>query len=74
MSVHMVSVDHYILRAPGRLYHIKGKSDPSDMYSRGCVLIEHVSGYMSINHQVAINSTETFKEKSPLRGGIKARE
>ena len=24
---HMVSADHYILRAPGRLYHTKGKSD-----------------------------------------------
>ena len=27
----MLSVDHYISRAPGRLYHTKGKSYPSDM-------------------------------------------
>ena len=27
----MVSADHYISRAPGRLYHTKGKSDQSDM-------------------------------------------
>ena len=33
------------------------------MYSGGCVLIEHASGYMSIKHQVDINATETFKEK-----------
>ena len=32
---HMVSVDHYISRAPGRLYHTKGKSDQSDMFSGG---------------------------------------
>ena len=59
----MVSVDHYISRAPGRLYHTKGKSDQSDIFSGGCVLIEHASSYMSIKHQVAINATETVKEK-----------
>ena len=63
LPVQMVSTDNYILRAPGRLYHTKGKSDPSDMYSVGCVLIDHASGYMSIKHQVAINATETFKAK-----------
>ena len=29
----MVSAEHYILRDPGRLYHTKGKSDPSEMFS-----------------------------------------
>ena len=33
------------------------------MYSGGCVLIDHTSGYMSIKHQVAINDTETSKAK-----------
>ena len=33
------------------------------MFSGGCVFIEHVSGYVSIKHQVAINTTETVKEK-----------
>ena len=55
--------DHYISRAPGRLYHTKGKSDQSDMFSGGCVFIDHASGYVSIKHQVAINATETVKEK-----------
>ena len=54
---HIVSADHYISRAPGRLYHTKGKSDPSGMYSGGCVFIDHASGYVSIKHQVAINAT-----------------
>ena len=60
---HMVSVDHYISQAPGRLYHKKGKPDPYDMFSGGCVFIDHPSGYVSINHQVAINATETVKAK-----------
>ena len=59
----MVSADHYISRAPGRLYHTKGKSDQSDMFSGGCVFIDHASGYVSIKHQVAINATETVKAK-----------
>ena len=59
----MVSADHNISRAPGRLYHTKGKSDQSDMFSGGCVFIDHACGYASIKHQVAINSTETVKAK-----------
>ena len=35
LPVHMVSVDQYILRDPSRLYHKKGKSDTSVMYSKG---------------------------------------
>ena len=33
------------------------------MFSGGCVFIDHASGYVSIKHQVAINSTETIKAK-----------
>ena len=63
LPVQIVSADHYILQAPGRLYHTKGKSYPSNMYSGVCVLIDHASGYMRIKYQVAINATETEKAK-----------
>ena len=33
------------------------------MFSGVCVFIDHASGYVIIKHQVAINSTETVKEK-----------
>ena len=59
----MVSADHYISRAPCKLYHAKGKSYSSDMFSGGCVFIDHASGYVRIKHQVAINATETVKAK-----------
>ena len=58
-----MSEDHYISRAPGRLYHTKGKSDQSDMYSVGCVFIDHDSGYVRTKKQVDINATETVKTK-----------
>ena len=59
----ILSADHYISRAPGRIYHTKCKSYQSDMFSGGCVFIYHASGYVSINHKVAINNTETSKAK-----------
>ena len=49
----MVSADQYT----------KGKSDQSEMFSVECVFNEHASGYVSINHQVAINATKTVKIK-----------
>ena len=58
-----MSEDHYISQDPGRLYHTKGKSYPSYMFSVGCVFIDHDSGYVIIKHQVDINSTETVKAK-----------
>ena len=63
MTGQMVSADHYISRDPGGLYHTKGKSDQSDMFLGGCVFIDHSSGYVSIKHQVDINTTEIFKAK-----------
>ena len=33
------------------------------MFLGGCVFIYHISGCVIINHQVDINSTETFKVK-----------
>ena len=57
-----MSGDHYISKVPGRLYHTKGKSDPSGMFSVGCIFIDHASGYVRTKHQVAINATETVKE------------
>ena len=60
LPVQMVSTYHYISRAPVRIYQKKGKSYPSGIFSGVCVFIDHASGYVSINHQVAINS-EAFK-------------
>ena len=63
-----MSADHYILQDAGRIYHTKGKSDQSDTLSGGCVFIDHVSGFVSIKYQVAINATETVKAKLTFEG------
>ena len=59
----MVSEYHYNSRSPCRLYHTKVKSYPYEMFSGRFFFIDHASGYLRINHQVAINATETVKEK-----------
>ena len=49
------------------LYHTKEKLAPSDMYV--CVFIDYDSGFMRINHQVAINDTESVKDKTTFQRG-----
>ena len=63
LSEQIVSADHYISWALGRLYHPKGKTDPTDMFSGGYVFIDYVSGSVRIKHQVAIRATENVKAK-----------
>ena len=58
-----VSTDHYISWDLGRIYHTKGNSDPSEMFSEECDFIDHVSGYVRIKHQVSIKATETVKAR-----------
>ena len=63
MPGQVVSAYNYISQDSGSLYHTKGKPDPSDMLSGGCIFIDYASGYVRIKHQVAINATETVKAK-----------
>ena len=63
MPGQIFSKNRYILRAPGRLYHQKGKSDIPEIFPGGCVFIDHASGYVRIKHQLDINATETVKAK-----------
>ena len=67
-----LSIDHYISRAPGRLYHTKGKSDQSDMFSGECVSIDRASGYVRIKNQVDINANETVKAKLNFERGAQS--
>ena len=48
------------------IYHTKGKLYLYRMFSGRCDFVDHVSGYMSIKYQVAINATETINTKLNL--------
>ena len=55
MPRNVLSVDHYIFWSPGRIYHTRFKSFLLEIFSGGCVFVDHTSGYISINNQVAKN-------------------
>ena len=52
-----MSTGNVILRAPDRLYHTKVRKEKYSMFSGVCVFVDHASGFMSIDNQVAINTT-----------------
>ena len=63
LPVKMVSSDQYLSRSKSRLFLTKLKSYLSDMFSVGCVSIDHFGGYVKIRNQFSINVTETVKAK-----------
>ena len=58
-----VSTDHFICHTKGRLYESKCKTKPSSMYSGGCIFVDHASGFVDVEHQVAMTSHETLQSK-----------
>ena len=58
-----VSVDHFVCSTKGRLYSSKGKTADKDMYCGGCLFVDHASGYIHVEHQVAFNAAQTLLSK-----------
>jgi hypothetical protein len=57
-----VSVDHFESRLKGRTYTSYGKTT-SDQYVGGCIFVDHMSGYIHVEHQLGFSSTETIRAK-----------
>ena len=68
LTRHMVSIYHYIFQATGRLFHMSGNPDPSEILSYGCVFVNYAGGFMSTKQQVTINSTKNVKTKLNFYG------
>jgi hypothetical protein len=58
-----VSVDHFVCSTKGRLITSAGKTKSDDMYTGGCIFVDHASGYIHVEMQVNLNSHETLKAK-----------
>ena len=58
-----VSVDHFICSTRGRLHTSAGKTRKEDMYCGGCILVDHATGFIHVEHQVHLTSTETLQAK-----------
>ena len=59
-----VSVDHFINSTKGRLTTSAGKTKDDDMFTGGCIFVDHASGYIHVEMQVHLNSHETLKAKA----------
>ena len=59
-----VSVDHFLCLTRGRLTTSAGKTKADEMYSGGCIFVDHASGYIHVENQVNLNSHETIKAKA----------
>ena len=58
-----ISADHFICSTKGRLFGSKGKTKEDDMYSGGCIFVDHATGLIHIELQSKLNTHETSKSK-----------
>ena len=58
-----VSVDHFLCSTKGRLLTSKGKTPEKEMYTGGCLFIDHASNYVHVEFQQHLTSHETLKSK-----------
>jgi Integrase core domain. len=57
-----VSADHFESRLKGRTYSSFGKTT-SDQYVGGCIFVDHMSGFIHVEHQLGFSSSETIRDK-----------
>jgi hypothetical protein len=58
-----VSVDNFICSTKGRLFSGRGKTEPKDMYSGGCIFIDSSSGCVQVEFQAHLNTHKTLAAK-----------
>jgi hypothetical protein len=58
-----VSMDHFICSAKGRLYSSMGKTSEREMFSGGCIFVDHASGHVHVEHQVSFTAAHTLESK-----------
>ena len=58
-----VSTDHFICSTKGHLFTSKGNSKDDEMYSGGCIFVDHASGFLTICFQTHLNLHETLTTK-----------
>ena len=59
----MVSMDQYICKTPGRLFHTKGKERLSKRFMGGIIFVNHKSGFAREYHQVSLRVGDTLQGK-----------
>jgi Integrase core domain. len=57
-----VSADHFESRLKGRTYTSYGRVT-SEQFVGGCIFVDHMSGYIHVEHQLGFSSSETIRAK-----------
>ena len=58
-----IAMDHFICSTKGRLFTSRGKTADSEMFSGGCLFVDHASGYIHVEFQTSLNTHETINAK-----------
>jgi Reverse transcriptase (RNA-dependent DNA polymerase)/GAG-pre-integrase domain len=58
-----IAVDHFVCSTRGRLFTSRGKTSESEMFSGGCMFVDHASGYLHVEFQTNLNTHETINAK-----------
>ena len=59
----MVSMDQYICKTPGRLFHMKGKECLSKRCMGDTIFVDHKSGFAREYHQISLRVGDTLQGK-----------
>ena len=62
-----VQDNNYESKVPRRMYQSRGRTDTKDIYSRGCIFVDHASGYIYLVHQVELKTVGKSGENSHFR-------
>lgn len=70
-----VSVDQFVSSTPGRLAHTFGKERQEEKLMGGTVFVDHASGFVYVENQVALSAPETVRSKQrferfAIQGGV----
>ena len=57
-----ISVDHFESRLKGRTWTSTG-SGSADTFKGGCIFVDHMSGYVHVEHQLGFAASETIRAK-----------
>ena len=57
-----ISADHFESRLLGRTLTSFGRTT-SPQYKGGCIFVDHMSGYIHVEHQIGFSSSETIRAK-----------
>ena len=59
-----ISVDHFVCSSKGRLQSSRGKTNDDELYTGGCIFVDHASSYVHVVMQRHLNTHETINAKT----------